>query len=254
VTENRNNRGFTLLELMAVLAVITILAAVSAPKLYHLNDRNRLIEMVGDVEQVAGHARALAMQSSRAAVIEVNGNNIWVNVLAGPNCDDTYERRCVQNMGDSKTTAQTNVLQIDEQIFLDAGVTLCSIRFASVVPDPVNAATCTVEDVDPGGAFALCYAGNGELWVRKETDAAAACDQTGDPTVNNKWERGCAAWTKAGAAGGNDFSGAELRFSRFESTGSTCHLGSTASGELDVARAVHVPAGAHPFTRVEPTI
>jgi len=250
VTSFRAPRGFTLLELMAVLAVIAILAAITVPKLYGVNDRNRLIEMTGDIESVAAHVRALAMKTSRAAVMEFSGNHIWINRLEGAACTADFAERCVQNMGIDKDADGTNVLEVDEPIYLSAGVTICDVRVATQQADGTCLSTLPIA---PGDDFAFCYAGNGELWIRRTADTAAVCTGSGSP-ANAAWEKACVPWAGVAApTAAQQFSGAVIRLNRFTGAAGACPLGSDATGDvLDVARAVHLPAGGHPFSKVEP--
>jgi len=246
----QGNRGFTLIELMVVVLLVAIMAAITVPQLVEVTRRGHLEETVNAVHRAVADARALAMKTRLATVVEIREESVWINQLATEACTSGYRKRCVQVMGATAIAADENVLRWDQGAVDKAGVAMCSFRQAAVNATGV----CAVSNLSLGDGGAVCFNGSGQLWVRSggdDTTLCAATDAAQDPTT--VWLKSCVPWAAnpGGATAQNAFSGADVRFNRFESGAGTCPPGGTLSADAkDVTRQVLIPAGGHPLVRL----
>lgn len=73
-------RGFTLVEMLIVIAVMSILALFIVPKFEGLYEANRLASARQEVTTAIATARAAAIQKGRPATLSVTGNQLTVTV------------------------------------------------------------------------------------------------------------------------------------------------------------------------------
>jgi hypothetical protein len=177
-------------------------------------------------------------------VLEVSGTDrkIWINTLNGPQCWDGLSQTCVQTVG---RTGDVSYFNLDAEPYASAGAALCDVHVWEVTGAGTSATACeSVDGLSASSSFALCYAGNGELYVRDAADSGTVCGGSTAAVGRDGWSRACANIT--GAA--TDVIGATLRFNRFDGAVSDCD---TATNILDVTRAVYLPMGGAPYSRVE---
>jgi prepilin-type N-terminal cleavage/methylation domain-containing protein len=238
-SKTRAGAGFSLVELMVVLVIIAIVAAVAAPTLVEVHRRNRLTDMLNLVERSASQTRNLAMQTRRAAVLEMGSGRMWINTLQGSDCWSAVNTRCVHNLGQAASENQERFIDLADPYYTDSEAYVCGVSVATM-----SGSSCAQDTVIQGtDSFALCYSGRGDLYLRVGDDSATACDGTGAPVAEQSdWVRACAVDPNSD----NPFNGAVIYLNRFDAQPSDC----TAVAN-DVMRGVHMPAGASPYSRVE---
>jgi prepilin-type N-terminal cleavage/methylation domain-containing protein len=238
-------RGFTLVELMVVVVIIGVFAALAVAQLGPINHRNRLSSFTSQVQQIGSRARSMAIQTRRAAVVEFRARGLWLNLLSGASCWSTPAQKCAYDLylpnpggGDPLN------LYLGAADLVESSLAMCNGRARTI-----NATGNLVLTTLPAAAFALCYSGAGELWVRVGGDDGTVCGQPavqGDPV----------AWLRAGGDSspanatlfGVDadlLDGAVVPFNR--TVGRSCD-----GASLDVRQAVFFPTGGAPFSRTAP--
>ena len=214
--KSKSNRGFTLVELMVVVAIIGICCAIVVPRLVEHKRTSDLSNLVNMVQQTVAEARNLALQTRRATVVVVSGSTkrISVNTLSGPKCGD----------GASQSGMAAFEYSADPYQSSASSAAMCGALVS--IGDGTSCG-----HMDAGTTFQLCYSGSGELyflsgsgWVRSCVCLPASCDDEGNP------------------------SGVVLRFNRF---GGGASPSDCSAGALDVTRAVYAPAGGAPYSKVD---
>lgn len=247
-TDRSNSMGFSLIELMIVLVIIAIFAAVAIPQIIEKSRSNKLTDIANMVQQTTSQVRVQAMRSRRAVVVEYDGstNQMWLNVLEGANCWSAIDNRCVHNLDSDTFVAADDTRHFDLRSaeYQEAGVFMCDAQ-VSVESSGACAAPAALSLT---GQFGLCYSGEGDLWVRPSADDATTCSGTGAVVARANWNKACPY--RDGEEISSD--GGLLRFNRFdpEGSGGSCADGASATDFLDVTRTVVVPSSGSPHSRV----
>ena len=238
-------RGFSLIELMVVVCIIGIFAALTVPGILEILYRNSLADSVERVRSVAQLTRDLAMQTRNGVVMEVRADRMWINILNGPSCSDGIQNRCVGTLADSTGTVR----------LFDAGGTGAK---AGIIPCGGFALTANTNSVcnvttalNVTTGFALCYSGRGELWFRPAADANTVCTATAAPNNTPGFSPTCSVDPATGLADVTFISsdttslteGAVLMINRFD--GNNC-----TADAIDVMRMVTFPTNGAPFSKL----
>ncbi|MCP4197501.1 MAG: type II secretion system protein [Proteobacteria bacterium] len=227
----RNEHGFTLVELMIVVVIIGVFSALAIPGITRVMYRNTLSEMVNEMQQLAIETRALAMQTRRAAVLEVDPNaGALVHLLPSSNCADAtaVAQRCVYEA------------DLTNASYVTASATMCPPN--QLLLSAANPPVCSQSGTQPTGPYALCYSGRGELYIRAGADANTTCAATTAPSNTATWSPVCDLVVEDPTAG-TLTSGVAIPFNRYAARDCT----ETAE---DVQRVLFVPKSGAPYSKV----
>ncbi|MCP4599360.1 MAG: type II secretion system protein [Proteobacteria bacterium] len=235
--KNRFKYGFTLIEMMVVLTIMAVVCAISIPGIVEITYRNALTSMVNDFQQAAAKTRELAMQTRQAAVLEVRENTIWINLLDGAHCTADLAQRCLTNTG----AGGTGEIDLDELI-AESGSAMCGGY--SLTPET----NCTTKTPLPHAAFAICYSGRGELFVRDDTDDNMECGaSTTDQASADAWLQACGTSTAQTidtvTTSLDIYDGAVVLFNRIDGD---CAV------PIGVRRGVFFPSNGMPYSKIAP--
>lgn len=229
----RKQQGFSLVELMVVVLIIAVFSALVIPSITGVRYRNNLSEMVNELQQIATETRALAMQTRRAAVLEIIPNtNAWVNLLPGSSCSgmDSITQRCIFEADLAKTT------------YVLADATMCNADQLLLAGNPLVCAQSGTQLLYTTG-YALCYSGRGELFVRNSVDAnTVSCDTPGPPSTNQPWAAVCDRLA-ANPTSGTLLSGVGIPFNRYPTR-------DCSEAPEDVQRMLFIPKSGAPYSKV----
>ena len=79
--------GFTLIEMITVVIIVGVIAAIAAPNFLGLLNRNRVNEAVRQVEGALKEAQKQALRSGKSCSITIDtANNLIANPLTGNGC------------------------------------------------------------------------------------------------------------------------------------------------------------------------
>lgn len=79
----KNRPGFTLVEILIVMAIMGIVAMMSLPKLGHMNDRNQMRSAKDGIAAKLAAARAAAIATGRPAKFYVEGDSMRMTTFNG---------------------------------------------------------------------------------------------------------------------------------------------------------------------------
>lgn len=130
----KKQNGFTLIELVVVIAILGILAAIALPKFVSMTSEARIAKMKGGAGAINSgaaliHAKWLAMGSPTVAatVVPYDGGQITVADLTAAGYPKATVIRTVAGLG-SDFVNGTAVVNVSQQ-FLDATGSACAITY-----------------------------------------------------------------------------------------------------------------------------
>jgi type IV pilus assembly protein PilA len=77
-------RGFTLIEILIVMAIMGIVAMMALPKVGNMNDRNQMRSAKDGIAAKLSAARAAAIATGRQAKFYVEGDSMRMTTMNGP--------------------------------------------------------------------------------------------------------------------------------------------------------------------------
>jgi Tfp pilus assembly protein FimT len=89
MNERRASRGFTLVELVAILGLVGVVLLIALPNLQQMQTRNRLLTPLRDIERLTSLARLQAVNHSSHAVVAFLQDNVSTSDFAS----QSYDRR-----------------------------------------------------------------------------------------------------------------------------------------------------------------
>jgi len=234
----RTKSGFTLIELMVVLVIIAVVITLSVPGLLQVSYRNTLTRMTDNVRQATVKARDLAMKTRQAAVVEVRADSVWVNLLSRADCASDLAQRCV--------SSPDGEVSLVEGLAEEANIEMCGGK-ARILGSNGD---CDASLLLPNSAFAICYSGRGELYLRPNADANMNCDQTVLTPAATGWQRACGGTAPDSnslpdGSAYDLYDGAMIVLNRYASECSSPLPES-------VRRAVFLPSSGSPYAKVAP--
>jgi prepilin-type N-terminal cleavage/methylation domain-containing protein len=117
------NHGFSLVELMIVLAILVTLAAIAVPNLQRSFQRNELREASRLLQETMGELRHEALESGRPIYLQLGWNSNSIRVLRDSNWLQAWsEATRPATGGESRDDRSRNVLTASEEIQLATDV------------------------------------------------------------------------------------------------------------------------------------
>jgi MSHA pilin protein MshA len=103
----RNEKGFTLIEIIAVLVILGILAAVAIPKYISMMDQSRLAAAQGAIAEVKGRASGYYASQTLANGIVPVTDSVFNSVTDTPNVGSDFGVTAGKNGSDITISVNT---------------------------------------------------------------------------------------------------------------------------------------------------
>jgi len=182
--DKKNISGFTIIELMIVVIMIGVFAAIAADFVGESKSNDLLTKAADNIQGIAGRGRSQVMQDHRAYVFEYRAvmNRIslfWVNALVDGMCWSSIETHCIERY-DNLASAPA---------YLETDVRVSAIKGYAI--DRTSGACQKLQPPVINGA--LCFSGSGELYYRPADEQSAPCSSA-DTAVHSDetvWRKVC---------------------------------------------------------------
>lgn len=83
VPRTTHHAGFTLIEIMVVVAILAIIMAISIPSIYTQMHKDSMRQAVADLSEACSHARARAILNGTTAEVRIRPRDRSINVVEG---------------------------------------------------------------------------------------------------------------------------------------------------------------------------
>ena len=103
----RNEKGFTLIEIIAVLVILGILAAVAIPKYISMMDQSRLAAAQGAIAEVKGRANGYYASQTLANGAVPLSASVFASVTGTPNVGSDFGVTAGQRSSDITISVNT---------------------------------------------------------------------------------------------------------------------------------------------------
>lgn len=132
----RTPRGFSLVELMIVVALIAILAAIAAPTIIQSMERNRLNQLNRDIVTGFNEARTFAMRTGNAVLVDVDAGDDEIRFLEADSTVTAGEIANACTRADPATTPE------DDNTLLTISPDDQGLEVVFETPDPSDNPIC----------------------------------------------------------------------------------------------------------------
>ncbi|RMF13162.1 MAG: prepilin-type N-terminal cleavage/methylation domain-containing protein [Gammaproteobacteria bacterium] len=142
---SRQEKGFTLVELMMTLAVIGVIAVFALPMFGDVVERNRVVAKSNEIVGAIAFARTEAVKTGKAAYVEATGGD-WKNGLS---------------VTDSKRTTTLRQVDLPKGYTLAATTTTVAVGFDSTgfASSTLTLRLCPADKSIPGKEYSIAKSG-----------------------------------------------------------------------------------------------
>ena len=134
------NRGFTLPEVLLIVIILGIFAALAAPSFLSWVNRKRVEDALSLVEGAVKEAQAVAIRKSQACELNISASSV---TSVPPNCLPTGARDLTQVSGGSNSTGVTLITKNNAKItFSPKGTTTSTNIFVFYHPEQDQGMRC----------------------------------------------------------------------------------------------------------------
>jgi len=95
---NKVSKGFTIIELMITVVVLSVLAALAAPSFLSIIEKRRLVGATDNLASLLQYARSEAIKQNQTIMLQFNAGSWCVGIDdLGADCDCTNPTSCTVN-------------------------------------------------------------------------------------------------------------------------------------------------------------
>ena len=112
---NRHRRGFTMVEVLAVIVIMSLIMAIAAPRLGAARERGNVESAKIHVASTIATARAAAIRRGVPARFEREKNDVWVSVITAGGWQELSPRVRLDSLYRVALDATNNVVVFDQR-------------------------------------------------------------------------------------------------------------------------------------------